>query len=429
MAVKSLFIDMNSYFASCEQQAHPQLRGRPIAVVPVVAETTSCIAASIEAKRFGVKTGTPVWQARQLCPSIIFVSGRTRAYVKYHKAFLEAIDTVIPVEKVYSIDECACRLVPREQDPEVAIDIAKRIKAAIFARVGECMRCSIGIAPNRLLAKIAADMQKPDGLTVLRPEELDEKLRAITPRDLPGVGPRMEARLRQHGIHTMSDMLARSEMQLRDAWGSVLGQEWWYILRGHELAARREVRRSLGHSHVLAPELRTQDGARGVLVRLITKAAARLRHEGYAAGLMLVRLRCMDPSRQRGQGVASRSGGGATWEGEHRLGGCTDTGEMIQAFAGMWKDLPQATPLQVAVTFVDLTRREDTQPLFEPQRKRDRLSAALDSLDKKYGPMTVYAASMQGARKAAPSRIAFGSIPDLSLPDVVEEDERSMLLA
>jgi DNA polymerase IV len=419
---------MNSYFASCEQQEHPELRGRPVAVVPVVAETTACIAASIEAKRFGIKTGTPVWQARQMCPSIVFVSGRTRAYVRLHHAILAAIDTVIPVEKVYSIDECACRLVPKEQDPMVAIDIAKRIKAAIFARAGEWMRCSIGIAPNRLLAKVGADMQKPDGLTVLLPEELESKLLTLIPRDLPGVGARMEARLRQHGIHTMADLLARSELQLREAWGSVLGQEWWYILRGHELPERRTVRRTLGHSHVLAPQLRTHEGARGVLIRLITKAAARLRHEGFAAGLMHLRVRFMDPDRGRGQGVQSRYGGGATWEAEQRLGASTDTGEMIQVLARHWHDLPQATPFQVAVTFVDLAKRDDTQPLFAPQRKRDRLSSALDKLDKKYGPMTVYAASMQHAKASAPSRIAFGSVPDLSLPDVVEEDERSMLL-
>lgn len=432
-SLRALFIDMNSYFASCEQQLRPELRGRPIAVVPLEADTTSVIAASIQAKRAGVRTGTPVWEAKRLCPGIVLVKSRTREYVRLHHDFLAAIDSVIPVERVYSIDECVCRLQPSERDEPAARGVAQRIKRAMAQRVGECMTCSIGIAPNRLLAKVAADMHKPDGLTVLGPAGLPDVLRGLALRDLPGVGPRMELRLQQHGIATMPDLIARGERELGQAFGSIVGNEWWYVLRGYDVRPKPSVRRSLGHSHVLAPELRTREAARGVMVRLIAKAASRLRHEGYAAGELTIsaRIASDEPAPDAGFRPPGARGWRArttTWKARAVLGLVSDTASMLRAFASLWDSLPEGAPMALSATLHGLVPAAEASPLFAQQARDQRLARAMDAVEKKFGANAIYAASMHGARTSAPSRIAFGSVPDLSVPDVVEETQATMLL-
>ena len=164
---KWLFVDMNAYFASVEQQVCPELRGRPTAVVPVMADSTCCIAVSYEAKKCGIKTGTKVLAARRLCPDLQLVESRPALYVKYHKEIIEAVNTVLPVEQVHSIDEMSCKLIGRERNPDYAVLLAKDIKQAIKERVGKYLLCSIGIAPNRFLSKVASNMEKPNGMTLI----------------------------------------------------------------------------------------------------------------------------------------------------------------------------------------------------------------------------------------------------------------------
>ncbi|HEY0267945.1 MAG TPA: DNA polymerase, partial [Methyloradius sp.] len=179
MQLGALYIDFNSYFASVEQQEVPQLRGKPIGVLPVMAETTCCIAASYEAKKYGVKTGTKVHEARKLCPQMIFVQARPELYVRYHHKLVDIIESCTHVEKTLSIDEMVCRLTGSQQIYENALALAQRIKSALRQQAGEYIRSSIGIAPNTFLAKLASNMQKPDGCVVLQSHELPEKLYAL----------------------------------------------------------------------------------------------------------------------------------------------------------------------------------------------------------------------------------------------------------
>ena len=148
-----LFLDMDNYFASVEQQARPELRGKPVGILPVMSEGSCCIAASYHAKRMGIKTGTRVYEARRICPEIEFVAARPDYYVEVHKQILKAIDTVVPVDKVWSIDEMAVRLLGKEREPDAALDIGRRVKAAVAEGVGEYLTCSVGLAATRLLAK------------------------------------------------------------------------------------------------------------------------------------------------------------------------------------------------------------------------------------------------------------------------------------
>ena len=202
-----LFVDLNSYFASCEQQVRPDLRGRPVGIVPMMADTTCCIAASYEAKACGVKTGTIVADAKRLCPEIVLVEARHEIYVDFHHRIVEAVESCLPVTAVLSIDEMACRLMGRERSLLAAMELGRQVKRRILEQVGPLMRSSVGLATNRFLAKVASDMEKPDGLVALPLDILPEALRQLTLRDLPGSGAKTEKRLNEKGIHTMDQLM------------------------------------------------------------------------------------------------------------------------------------------------------------------------------------------------------------------------------
>ena len=157
--VNWLFVDLNSYFASVEQQDRPDLRGKPVGVVPMLADTTCCIAASYEAKAYGVKTGTIVADARRMCPGMIFVEGRHELYVDYHHRIVEAVESCLPVSAVMSIDEMACKLMGRERPLLAALELGRKVKATIREKVGPMLRSSVGLATSRYLAKVASDME------------------------------------------------------------------------------------------------------------------------------------------------------------------------------------------------------------------------------------------------------------------------------
>lgn len=394
----SLFIDLNSYFASVEQHLRPELRGKPVAVVPVMTDSTSCIAASYEAKRFGVKTGTNVGEAKRLCPEIRLVEARHEAYIEHHHRIVKAVDTCVPVEAIHSIDEMSCRLMSNERSPEKAVEIAHRIKRTIASQVGPCLRCSIGIATNRFLAKVGTDMQKPDGLVVIHAHELPHRLFGLQLMDLPGIGRRMSTHLNCGGVHTVEDLCALSENDMVRLWRGVQGRYWWRWLRGQEAASRPATRRSIGHQHVLPPPMRNEHDARGVAIRLLHKAAARARLLGYWADRLTLSIRHI---HQPG------------WWRWIKLNCTQDTLEMVEGLTNLWAARPAHAPLCVSVTLDHLTADHcATRPLFPQQQRRGELCAAIDRLNYKHRRNLVYAGAMHEARGSAPLRIAFSSIPD-----------------
>lgn len=397
--LRSLFLDMNAFFASVEQQDHPSLRGRPVAVRPVATDSTCCIAASYEAKRFGIRTGTNVGEARRLCRGLVVVEARPERYVDVHEQIVAAVDTVLPVDRVCSIDEMACRLIGREREPETAFELGRAVKRAIHERVGSHLRCSVGLAPNRFLSKIATNLQKPDGLVLLDPSELPGSLFGLELRDLPGIGANMHRRLIDRGIHSVERLCALSKSEMRNAWNSVVGAQWWRLLRGEDVPDPPPVRRSLGHSHVLPLEFRTDDGCRTVLVRLVHKAASRLRRLGFWAERMEVRI-----DGQRGT---------PDWSASAKLGPCRDTSTFLEAFGRLWNGKsPTPAPLRVGVTFSNLSRNENVAgSLLGEDRRRQAVSNVVDEINDRLGNDRVHFGSMLGARETAPMRIAFNHIP------------------
>ncbi|MGB3634288.1 MAG: hypothetical protein WA982_09635, partial [Rubrobacteraceae bacterium] len=310
--------------------------------------------------------------------------------------------SVLPVDKVTSIDEMFCKLGLREREPDEAFAVARRVKEEIHEQVGEHLLCSIGLAPNRFLAKMAGKMQKPNGLTMLRLEDLPHKLYSLSLRDLTGIGSRMHARLERGGVSTVEQLCACSREQLKSIWKGVVGERWWYALRGYDLPETPTRRRTLGHSHVLPPEFRSPEGAKAVLVRLVHKAGARLRKLGYWAGGMAVHL-----------SYARRE----KWKSTTPLTPCQDTQAMVQALSALWRSRPSAgTPLKVSVVLYDLVHENcRTPPLFTEDERGFKLMRAMDTVNSHFGANAVYLAAMQSSLHTAPSRIAFTHIPDISV--------------
>jgi DNA polymerase-4 len=416
-----LFLDLNSYFASVEQELEPKLRGRPIAVVPVVADTTVCIAASYEAKAFGVKTGTQVGEAKRMCPGIALVEARHGLYVEYHNKIVEAVERVVPVTSVMSIDEMACRLIGREQPLLAALDLARRIKEEIRNTVGSTLRCSVGLAQNRYLSKVASDMEKPDGLVALTPDILEAALLRLTPRDLPGIGPRMEKRLHAAGIRTMQQVWALDREQMNHLWGGMGGEKLWHWLRGEDFEdAELEHAKSIGNSHVLSPELRTLEGSYAVVSKLLHKTAMRLR----TARLWTTNLRLSvkfavskeEAARQHLSGIPQLA-----WSQSTPLIECQDNQTLTEGLRKLWAAMPKGRnyqkPFYVGVSLNNLVPdHQHTLDLFaglETEVRRTQLSRTMDSINKKHGTTKLFFASMLPAGTAAPTRIAFTSIPDL----------------
>ncbi len=277
--LRYLFLDVNSFFAACEQQKHPELRDRPVAVAPLDSDSTVAVAASKEAKRFGVKCGVNIGDAKRMCPGLIIVGADFKLYKAYHEAIKETAEKVLPIEEVHSIDEMSFRLLGVEREPDAALKIAKEMKKVVAKELGDVLTFSIGIAPNRFLAKIGTELQKPDGLVVIRSEDLPHRLFELGLRDFPGINVKMERRLNASLIFSTEAMCNANKNDLHNAFGSVIGEKWWYLLRGYDLEEEKTTRKSLSHSHVLAPDLRTDQGARDVLLRLLQKGTARLRSE------------------------------------------------------------------------------------------------------------------------------------------------------
>ena len=423
--VRWLFLDLNSYFASVEQELRPELRGRPIAVVPVTADSGACIAASYEAKAYGVKTGVKVGDARRMCPGLVLVEARHREYVAYHHRVIEAVERCVPVSAVMSIDEMACSLMGREQELLRALALARDVKQSVRTHAGATLRCSIGLAPNRYLAKIASDMEKPDGLVALTSDILEPALAGLELRDLPGIGARMERRLHTSGIRTMPQLLALDREGMRAAWNGVAGDKLWFWLRGEDFHDRAlEHQKSISQSHVLPPNLRTPEGAYAVLHKLLHKAAMRLRTARLWTTHLTLSVKFAAPKSTRGQSKAKIHSSGIPqtgWSQGTSVVECQDTQTLVEAMAKLWdqrpRDAEHNVPFYVGVWLGELVPDHlHTLSLFdglETQARRTRLASTMDAVNKKFGTNMLGTASMLPAGTSAATRIAFTNIPDL----------------
>lgn len=331
MERKILHIDMNSYFATVEQQANPYLRGKPIGVKGSEAKRTIVAAASIEAKKYGVKTGMRVDEALEICPELILVVGEPIKYSSVTKKFIEIFERYTDKVEIFSIDEafldvtktahlfsrdCYCHsgIAPRNgQYPESrkvlgldsrcggndkrldssqarmttegVVEIAKRIKADIRLEIGEWVTCSVGVGSNKFLAKLGSDMEKPDGLVIFNDDNTDELLLSCKLTDFCGIANRIERRLNQMGVYTVADLREADDLALRKEFGvyglklknMAWGRDSAEVLDWHDQADAK----SFGHSRTLNKDVVKRSDLSGQLYLLSEKVAKRMRDEKY----------------------------------------------------------------------------------------------------------------------------------------------------
>ncbi|HEX3666796.1 MAG TPA: hypothetical protein VHU23_16345 [Rhizomicrobium sp.] len=382
--IEKLYLDFDGFFASVMQQAMPALRGRPVGVIPFetsAANSTVVIACSKEAKAAGCKNVMRVPEARSVCPDLVLVTQRPDLYRRAHSALLNEISCEIPIETVKSIDELSCKL--DKNNIANPAGLADRIKRRLRNNIGEYITCSIGFAPNRMLAKIACKVDKPNGTTIWRPETLPAPLLPLPLEDIPGVGSRMHERLGAAGIRTTAELWNSQPKQLRALWGNVNGERMWYALHGYEIQAMPTSRGMFGHGRVLPPDWRDIDHCLACSRLLLSKAARRMRRAGFYANRLWLWLDI-------------RNSG---WFGQRELPSVQDDHACLAGLAALWDkaraQLPKRSEIiRVGVTLLDLSPATARQlDLFanddQERRKFEVLTNTMDFLNRKFGERVV----------------------------------------
>ena len=400
-AVQWLFLDLNAFFASCEQQDTPALRGKPIIIVQTLTDSACAIAASYPAKRLGITTGTLVSEARRICPDVITVQANHRLYTDFHERILKAVDTCLPIEKVLSIDEMACRLMGNERQVPAARELAAKVKSALREQVGECLTCSIGLAPNVFLGKVGSDLQKPDGLVVITHDNLPDILLGLELQEIYGIGARMEERLNRAGIYTVAELWQATPARLRQVWGGINGLLFHQMLHGVDIQPpSSKFAKSMGHQHVLDPELRTKEGAQNFSRHLLTKAGERLRRGDYFC-------------RRLGLHLSWLSDLGSWWN-ETTFGETRDTAFLLARLDQLWATVTPYKPLSVGVVLLDLVPAAQHQPdLFDAaNERRHRLSPVIDRINDRYGRYAVGFGLLPPEVREFKGHAAFQRVPE-----------------
>ena len=352
---RRLFIDFDSFYASVEQQDNEEYRGKPVIVVPVVSDYTCAIAASYQAKRLGVKTGTRVKTAKEKIPGLFVCGARPKRYVEVHNQIVEILSQHFKKIQVLSIDEMACEI---DEDDDFDCEmIAALLKLDFQEQLGEHITCSIGVAQNVFLSKVAADMDKPNGFTALG-QKAQEQLKTLGLTDLPGIAEKMEARLNKSRIKTIEDLFNTEELKLKKAWGSIIGARWYHMIRGSLQCdyglSDNEIPKSFGHTHVLPPAKRDDAGSFEVFEALLFKGLERLNKHRIGAKRVSIYLSWRNTETKR--------------RGTYKKSSPIAIASMDYTYWSMianelWKQIPQldlkAIPLLVGIRFTRTMKQED----------------------------------------------------------------------
>jgi DNA polymerase-4 len=402
---KILLVDMNSFFASVEQQANPFLRGKPLGISNGRTEGACLIGTSKEAKALGIKNGTPLYRARKICPNILTINSEPDKYREVsrqiNKIFRDYTNQVEP----YSVDESFLYF----QDSELKLlAIGSEIKKRIQAEVGEWLTCSVGIAPNKFMAKLAADMQKPDGLSIIWKSQLSEVYKHKKLTDLWGLNRGWQKRLAKLNITSPVQLLDYPVQKLISVFGKP-GYFIWQRVNGLEIDELRitdyeleesairnsqfDNPKSFGHSWVLNFRTKDKDQLKIVILRLAEKAARRMRREGFVAFGMYLSITLAD---------------GNYFRRSKKLNFSIETGlQLYQEALKLWKLWNfQENVMHIAVGFTYLSWKTTQLVLFED--KFTNLNPVLDAINNKYGEFTIRSGLLTQTSDFAPDAIAFG---------------------
>ena len=378
-----MHLDMDSYFASVEQQARPSLRGRPIGVTCRPTERSIVVAASREAKRYKVSTGMPVWEALKACPDLTLVSGTPDRYLSVTKRFVEILKEYTALLEIYSVDEAFMDVTQEAPKRGGPIRMAEEIRCRFHEELGECITATVGIAEGKTFAKLIGARHKPNGVGRLDPEEMPELLESTPVGSVWGIGPRIESRLGRMGIRTLKQLGNTSEAFLKREFG-VYGLHLYEIGRGRDstpLVPYTTVPppKSVGHSKSLPPELRDFPLARIVLRDLCDKVARRMRRLGYVGRTVHCGFRVGSTGPHHGK--------------QTTLALPSDDGETIyEACLVVLEKIP-VRPDQVANVGVSVGNLIETDrtphALLEADRQRERLNRVVDRIRDRFGDRSI----------------------------------------
>ncbi len=390
-----LHIDMNAFFASVEQQSNPELQGKPIAVIG--RGRTVVTTASYEARAFGVKTGMNTWQARKACPQLIFVIANNRKYTHTSAEIVKVLLDYTPLVEVFSIDEAFLDITGSRPLFGGAERIAWLIKARIRHRFG--LTCSIGIAPNKLLAKLASEMKKPDGLTVIRPENVTALLERVPIKDLCGIGARTERQLALLGIGSCGDLGRFPVNILRKKFG-VIGERLHFMGLGVDdspvvPAEEAEEVKSVGHSMTLDKDIVFHADILKYLLQLAEMVGRRARRYGVVGKTVHLTVRYADFttfSRQTTRNAFTNR-----------------SDEIYRTVVELLDSINLAQPVRLlGVRITNLRYQGEQLPLFGGERKKALATCAMDSVNDRYGEFAVTFGSLvdgeeKGSRVISPA--------------------------
>lgn len=397
-----MLVDINSCFATVEQQANPQLRGKPVAVAAYDTPSGCILAASYEAKAFGVKTGLRVKEGRLLCPNLIVLTPDPQKYRDVHLKLRTVLnkysDTVVPK----SIDEFIVNLEGCPSFKKGMKNVALEIKEDIRKNVGDWITVSIGIGPNIFLAKTAAGLKKPDGLEEINALDFESVYSRLEITGLHGIKQRNAARLASQNIYTVLDFYRASSATLERAFSSIVGYYWYLRLRGWEIDDVEWGRHSYGNSYAVPDRLKRNEDLAPILYKLVEKTARRLRRAGYKA---------------RGVHVSLNYRDGTYWHHGHL------TDKVLFDSRDIFKETHRImcrSPYLgkevaiIAESLFDIFSEGLTQlDLFDDISKKEKLYSAVDEIIDRWGEFVITPARVLCAKKHVHDRIAFGGVKEL----------------
>ena len=296
MSCNILLCDMNAFFASVHQALDPSLQGKPVVVCGDPEKRRGIVlAASYEAKKYGVKTGMANWEVKQLLPNGIFVKPDYPSYIDFSVRNLNIMKDFSPLVESFSIDEAFVDVSGCEGLFGDSVQIAKQIKRRIREEVG--VLCSIGIGPNKIVAKIAAELEKPDGLTVITKEDIPDKMWPLPVKDLFGVGPRTEKKLRLFGVKTIGD-LAKFPVDILEKRFGLIGRVLYLSANGIDYSPvdphSLDIAKSVGNQLTLTCDYRGHDEIKVAILDLAETVGYRVRKGGYVGKTVSLTLRDTD---------------------------------------------------------------------------------------------------------------------------------------
>jgi DNA polymerase-4 len=415
-------VDLNSFFATVEQQANPLLRGKAVGVCAYLHKRGAIIAASIEAKRLGMKVGMTVEQATKVVPGAIFVQNDPPKYRTVGEQVFTMLSEMTDLLERYSIDEAFLDLTDWYETPMEVAQAVAQMRKRMKREIGEWLDFSVGIAPTRFLAKTGSDFKKPGGTTIINSQNLEEILSQLKMEDVCGIGPRTRRRLENLGYRSLLEVKRAPVVHLMHAFGK-RGYFLWSNLNGLEVEGvdgETAPPKSIGHSYCVPRTANREGKIEGILAKLTDRASRRLRREGLLAGALSVAVGFRAP------GFASPSG--PYWRPEEGEGGSEwlrltepldDSFSLVEASAKLLRQLWHGEQVNfLAVTLFELSEpteqlhlnfeRAPQVPLESRVERRKRLSDAVDSVRDRHGETSVQLGRMfRVSEDDAPDRIGF----------------------